>query len=368
MMNKVKNLLITGATGGIGQELVRLFLERTPHRLFLCVRPNANISAERRVEKLFVKLGLNGAHRKRIRILVGDITRPQLGLDSQDWKDTLREIDEFYHSAALTKLGADWEEAEAVNVKGTFHALELAREARDKGRLQRFFYFSTAYVAGSLTQIHSLEDELPQGPKFANTYEATKFLAEKRVREELANGLPAAIFRPSIVVGDSKRGAISEFNVIYPFLRLFAHGLLKRLPARLQDSFNIVPIDFVVEASFTLSRQPESLGKTFHLVSENPPTLQMFLELREEYQGFPPVEVVRPEDFSPEKLSSEERNIFSTLHPYLGYLGSSLTFDSRNTRRALRGTGILFPRTDLAFLRKIVDFAIEKGYFLKSSL
>lgn len=362
-----KNLFVTGVTGGIGRELLRLFLERTEDRLFLLVRPKASDSHEERVKKLLSKMGINGRAKERIRIFEGDLTQPQFGLSEADWEAAVRETDEFFHIAALTKLGASWEEAERINLGGTLRALELAREAAKRGRLQRFFYFSTAYVAGSLTPIRSLEDELPEKPGFANAYEATKYLAEKKIREAMTQGLPATLFRPSIVVGDSKTGAISEFNVIYPFWRLFAHGLLKRVPARPDHSFNLVPIDFVVEASFVIARQAASLGKTFHLVSQNPPTLEMLLGLKEEYGDFPPVEVVPPESFSLEALDPEERAVFSQLDPYLGYLRSSLSFDVTNTRQALRGTDLELPQTGRAFLKKIIDYAIERGYFLRAA-
>lgn len=366
-MKRVKNLFITGVTGGIGRELLRIFLERTNHRLLLLVRPKGSESHEKRVEKLLVKMGINGRSNERIQVLAGDVTEPKLGLDDKDWNTVIRETDEFYHSAALTHLGASWEAAERINLQGTLHALDLAREIAHRGKFRRFFYFSTAYVAGSLTPIHALEDELPEHPVFSNAYEATKYEAERKVREGLDAGLPLTIFRPSIVVGDSKRGAVSEFNVIYPFLRFFAHGLLRRIPSRLEHSFNIVPIDFVVEAAFALARQESSCGKTFHLVTEHPPTLEMLLRVKEEYGGFPPVEVVRPENFSVEDLDPKEREIFSALDPYLGYLGSGLTFDTKNTREALKESPIGFPKTDLTFLKKIVQYAIEKGYFLRSA-
>lgn len=359
-----KNLFITGATGSIGRELVRIFLEKTEDHLFLLVRSKNEDSHESRIEKLVAKMGLNGNSRARIHVLPGDVTQPGLGLHPEDWNRVVRDVDEFYHIAALTNLGAEWEEAETINLKGTVHALDLARAIAAEGRLQRFFYFSTAYVAGSLTPLHSLEDDLPENPVFANPYEATKFLAEKKVREESAKGLPTTIFRPSIVVGDSEKGAISEFNVIYPFWRLFAHGLLKKVPSRLENSFNIVPIDFVVQAAFAIARQKESSGKTFHLVSENPPTLRMLLEVKEEYGNFPPVEVVDPEEFSPEELGPGEREIFSRITPYLGYLGSSLTFDVKNTHQALAGQGVSWPGTGRDFLKKIIGYAIQMGYFL----
>lgn len=366
-MSKGRTVFLTGVTGGLGREFLRLLLEKTDDHFLLLVRPKGPESHEKRVEKLLQKMGLNGECLGRLRVLAGDITSPRLGLSPEDWETVVCETQEFYHSAALTNLGAAWEEAEQINLQGTLRCLELAREAKKRGRLERFFYFSTAFVAGSLTPIHALEDRLPEAPVFGNAYEATKNQAERKVREEAAQGLPVTIFRPSIVVGSSRDGAVSEFNVIYPFLRLFAHGILKRVPSDLDHSFNIVPIDFVVESSFAIARREDSLGKTFHLVSEKPPTLRMLLEIKEEYRGFPPVEVVPPEDFSIEELSAEERGVFQTLEPYLGYLGSTLTFDTTNARTTLKDSGISLPRTDRPFLKKLVDYAIKRGYFLPAS-
>lgn len=362
-----KTLFMTGATGSIGRELIRTFLDQTDHRLFLLVRSKNRDSHQDRVEKLLAKMGINGRAKDRIEVFSGDVTKPRFGLEPKGWDRIVGETEEFHHIAALTNLGAEWKEAEEINVTGTEHALELARAARERGKLQRFFYFSTAYVAGSLTPVHAREDELAAKPLFANAYEATKFLAEKRVREEASAGLPVTILRPSIVVGNSESGAVSEFNVIYPFWRLFAHGILKKVPSRLKNAFNIVPIDFVVRSTFEIARQESSLGKTFHLVSEHPPTLEMLLQVKEEYDHFPPVEVVDPERFSVDELGPMEREIFSKITPYLGYLGSSLTFDVTNTRRALEGSGVEFPRTDRAFLKKIIDYAIRMGYFLSPS-
>lgn len=365
-MNKDKTLFITGATGNLGREMIRLFLKRTENRLLLLVRSKPSESHGVRVEKLLSKMGINGNSKDRIDAVAGDVTQPHLGLNDKDWKKVSEEADEFYHAAALTNLGAERNEAQAINLKGTENVLELAWSARRQGRLKRFFYFSTAYVAGSLTPIHALEDELPKNPIFANAYEESKHLAERRVREELSRGLPATIFRPAIVVGDSRDGSISDFNVIYPFWRLFAHGLLKKVPSRLGNTFNIVPIDFVVQAAFEIAQKENSVGKAYHLVSENPPTLEMLLEVKEEYgRDIPDVEVVDPKEFSSEDLNPIEREIFSKIKPYLGYLGSSLTFDTRNTRQALAGSSVNFPSTDRPFLKKLIDYAFQMGYFLK---
>ena len=177
--------------------------------------------------------------------------------------------------------------------------------------------------------------------------------------------ISATIFRPSIVVGDSKTGEVSEFNVIYPFIKLFAHGILSVLPTRLENSFNIVPIDFVIQASSLISRQADSIGKTFHLVTQEPPTIGMLLALKEEeYRELPPVQVVAPESFKKEALDPFAQTVFDMLDPYLGYLNDHLTFDASNTERALRGTGLEFPKTDYEFLKTLLRYAVDAGYLL----
>ena len=243
--------------------------------------------------------------------------------------------------------------------------MKLARDLKERGRLERFFYFSTAYVSGSRQTYHAKEDELPERPVHANFYESSKYAAEKKVRAAMAEGLPVTIFRPSIIVGDSRTGEVSEFNVIYPFMKLFAHGILSILPSRPENSFNIVPIDFVVEASLCIARQKNSLGKTFHLVTEDPPTIEMLLRIKdEEYPAVPPIEIIPPDVFRAEDMDASSQNVFQILQPYLGYLNDHLTFDTANTRKALEGTAIGLPKTDYDFLKTLLRYAVSAGYLL----
>ena len=252
-----------------------------------------------------------------------------------------------------------------MNVEGTENALDIAWSLRNEGKMERFDYFSTAYVPGSLKDCVSKEDELPEMPAHANHYEASKYNAEKTVRRAMHRGLPVAIFRPSIVVGESKSGAVSEFNVIYPFLKLFASGMIRRLPADPEDAFNIVPLDFVIKASLAISRRADSIGKTYHLVSEDPPTLGMLLELKDkEFPQFPSVELVFPEDFDKDKLDPAEQLLYAMMKPYMGYLRSHMTFDTTNTRKALQNTGISQPATDYQFLKVLVQYGVDQGYFV----
>ena len=363
-----KGIFLTGITGALGRGLIEEILKKTDHRLYLLIRRKQRFSHWDRARKILAPHGLEYYLGTRIEVMDGDVTRPDLGLQPDDLELLRGEVSEFYHIAALTALNGSEDECNRVNVGGTEEALKLAWDLKKNGQLKRFFYFSTAYVAGSKQVYCSLENQLPEKPAFANYYESSKYKAESKVREAVTEGLPATIFRPSIIVGDSKTGEVTEFNVIYPFMKLFAHGILSKLPTRLSNSFNIVPIDFVVQASMTIAAQEDSIGKTFHLVTQEPPTIGMLLRLKDgEYPEIPPIQVIAPDDFTKERLDENEQLVFQMLEPYLGYLNDGLTFDVSNTEEALKGTDVPLPKTDYEFLRILLRYAVDAGYLITSS-
>lgn len=364
-MKTKKTLFITGVTGTLGKEFVRDILVNGDENIYVLVRRSSRFSHWDRMRKILSGFGLENALGTRVQALEGDITLPDFGLCKEDLEDLRQRVDEFFHIAALTALNGSEEECGRINFGGTREALKLAWDLRKNGKLQRFFYFSTAYVSGSRQTYHAKEDELPEHPRHANFYESSKFAAETKVREALASGLPVTIFRPSIVVGDSVTGEVSEFNVIYPFMKLFAHGIITKLPTHPENSFNIVPIDFVIKASRAIAKQPGSVGKTFHLVTQEPPAIGMLLEVKSEnYPELPEIEMIPPDSFKKENLDPMGQTVYQMLEPYLGYLNDHLTFDTSNTEKALEGTGIRFPKTGKDFLRTLVNYAVDAGYLV----
>jgi len=367
-MTKQKTILVTGVTGVLGTELLKNILQTTEDRLYLLIRRRLRLSAWDRAHTMLGGWRLGHLLGTRVHVLEGDVTEPQFGLPADELTLLNKEVTHFFHIAALTSLNGSEEQCDRVNLKGTENALQVAWSFYNEGPMERFIYFSTAYVAGSLQAYVSKEDELPARPAHANYYEFSKYNAEKAVRGAMAAGLPATVFRPSIVVGDSRTGAIPEFNVIYPFIKLFASGLMRRLPADLGHAFNIVPIDFVVSAALAISRQEDSVGKTYHLVSEDPPTIGMLLALRDnEFPQFPKVELVRPENFAKDELSPIEQRIYAIIEPYLGYLTGDLSFDTANARESLKKVGISQPVTDYQFLKTLIQYAFDQGYFVTPS-
>ncbi len=364
MNNSSRVIFMTGGTGVLGREMVAEILKNSSDRLFLLVRRKKTLSHWARIRKILAASNLEVFLGTRVHVVEGDVTFPGLGLSDADRETLIRQVTHVFHVAALTTLNASREDCERINLGGTEEVLKFVSDLKKRGKLERFFYFSTAYVAGSRQTYCSLEDELPSKPVFANFYESSKYAAETRVRQVMKEGLPVTIFRPSIVVGDSRTGEVGEFNVIYPFMKMFAHGILKKIPTHPENSVNIVPIDFVIAASLYISTLPESIGKTYHLVTQKPPTIGMILKMGDDYPSFPPIEVIPPEKFQPDSLDLNEKSVYQMLEPYMGYLNDHLTFDTTNTKAALSSCSISFPKTDYSFLKVLTQYAVDQGYLL----
>lgn len=364
-MNNKESIFLTGVTGALGKDLIKQLLETTEHKLYLLVRRKKRDSHWDRVRKLLASWGYEKELGTRVHVYEGDVTQERLGLSDDDLESLRGQITTFFHIAALTALNGTEEQCYQVNFEGTKNVLNIVWKFRNQGALKKFIYFSTAYTAGSKQVYCAKEDELPEKPAHANYYESSKYDAEKHVRLAMMEGLPTTIFRPSIVVGDSKTGAVAEFNVIYPFMKLFASGIIKTLPTKLENSFNIIPIDFIVDASLAIAFQESSIGKTYHLTSDDPPQIGLLLELKKrEYPHFADIEVVEPETFTKESLDPMQQQVYEMLEPYMGYLNGGLTFDTTNTKKALEGTGVSIPKTDYEFLKTITKFAVDAGYLV----
>jgi thioester reductase-like protein len=254
-------VLLTGATGFVGKEILDRFLGRG-RRVFALVRASDDEAAAARLPP-----------HARLTPVAGDIERPGLGLAPRTAALLANEVTNVVHCAASVSFDLSLEDSRRVNVEGTRNVLELAERCP---ALERLSYISTAYVAGEPRRLFR-EDQLDVGQSFRNPYERSKFEAERMVRERGA-GLPLQILRPSIVVGDSRTGRTSSFNVLYGPLKAFARGTIPAIPARRSSPVDIVPVDYVADRAVELADGgPDG---TFHLVAgRNATTVGRLLEM-----------------------------------------------------------------------------------------
>jgi len=261
-------VLLTGATGFVGREILSRFLERGDRHIFALVRAENDDLASERLP----------AH-DRLTAVAGNIEQRELGLADETRERLRREVTTVLHCAASVSFELPLEESRSVNVEGSRRMLEFARRCH---RLERFSYVSTAYVAGEPGGLFR-EDELAVGQRFRNPYERSKFEAELALRSEGAD-LPLQILRPSIVVGDSNTGHTTSFNVLYGPLKAFARGAIPAIPAERDAPVDIVPVDYVADRVHDLAMQGPN--GTFHVVAgRNATTVGRLLEMSSEELG-----------------------------------------------------------------------------------
>jgi len=274
-----KRILLTGATGFLGTQVARKLLSFPDFDLIVLVRAKSDQVAVHRIRRewwgcsdLRAEIGL------RVQVWVGDITQDHLGLSDERYHLLANQVTHIIHCAADVRLFAPSEELHLINVTGTQHVLELALAAHRHHGLERFAHVSTAYVAGERSGPVT-EDELSDRYGFSNGYERSKYDAEMLVRQ-VQDHLPVTIFRPGMIVGDSKTGAVKNFNTLYYPLRLYLTGRLRAAPARSSFRVNLVPVDYVAGAISTLTFNPQAQGKTFHLTPplQDMPVLDELIE------------------------------------------------------------------------------------------
>ncbi len=245
-----KQIFITGGTGFLGSNLIVDVLRQDPTaKVIALVRSDSDVKAK---ERLFNALpitisDINYAEiLERISVVSGDVTKVHFGLSEEDFHSLAQQITHIIHSAADVRFTLSLEEARLVNVTGTKHVFELAELAKRSGQFERVAYIGTAYVSGDRSG-RITENELDCNQKFSNSYEQSKFEAEKFVRS-MRDRIPVTIFRPSIIVGNSETGKTNSFNVLYAPLKLINRNLLSILPGSKNTPMDIVPIDYVTQA------------------------------------------------------------------------------------------------------------------------
>ena len=266
MSNFTETLFITGFPGFITERLVAR-LANAETQFFLLVQKSFIEKAIKAVEKISAE---NSAPLENFAIIEGDITKENLGMSDEDLKTVISETTVVFHLAAIYDLEVRKEVGYAVNVDGTKNVNELVKKIEN---LRRYNYISTCYVAGKRTGTIR-EGELVHEAGFQNFYEETKYLAEIEV-EKMKADYPVTIFRPAVVVGDSRTGETAKYDGIYYVIKY-----LQKFPAlfRLinvgndEVKVNLVPVDFVVNGIAALSKDERAVGKTVALADPNPLT------------------------------------------------------------------------------------------------
>ena len=334
-------VVLTGATGFLGMEVLARLLEQTESEIITLVRAGDRDEAGARVDTVLGQLyddPPEGA-RERIRGLPGDVADEDFGLSAADRAEIVASATSVVHCAASIQFELPIEEAREINTEGTRRMLELAAELED---VRRVIHVSTAYVAGRHDGTFH-EDDLDVGQEFRNSYEQSKYEGELLAR---AADLPLVTARPSIVVGARGSGWTPAFNVIYWPLQAFARGLLKEVPADPEGVVDIVPIDYVADGIVHLLGMPEVPGTVALVAGQRAASNLQLIET-----------ACRVLDRDPPMLNADAtmRGEGATFLPYFDV---TTRFDDSHAREALEPAGIEMSDLD-DYFPAVIDYALR---------
>jgi thioester reductase-like protein len=368
-MQSIQTVLLTGATGFVGRELLWR-LARLPHiRVHCLIRSQDSAGADRRLHDVLDNAQpspLTPEERSRCAAIAGDLTLEKLGLTSEQWKELASSVTRIVHGAASVDWAMPLNVARSINVQGTSRVIELAQEAHARGVLQAFDYISTCNVCGRRRGVVP-ETDLDASHGFFNHYERSKFEAEQLVR---ASRLPYCIFRLSMVVGDSHTGYASTFKVMYWPLKMLSRGLAWAVPADKGGIIDLVPVDYVCDALEALAADRSQRGKTFHIAAGPGRSSTIAEMLALAVRSFkvraplliPPVLfsiAIRPVLFL--VVWGKRRRLLQKGKVYRPYFSYGAIFDTTQVRTALEPAGIKPPLVQ-DYFQKLIDYAIASNW------
>ncbi len=349
---------VTGATGFIGQFLMRKLLARG-QPIYVLVRKGS-------LKKLDALREQWGATDKEVIAVVGDLAAANLGVSAADVKKLKGKVDHLFHLAAVYDLKASAESQQAANVDGTRHVVQFA-QAVAAGCLH---HVSSIAAAGLYDGVFR-EDMFDEAEDLDHPYFKTKHDSEGVVRRECKR--PYRIYRPGFVVGDSKTGYIDKIDGPYYFFKAL-QKMRSLLPPWMPmlgiegGRINIVPVDYVADALDHIAHKKGLDGGCFHLTDAHPRRIgevlnifanaghapQMTMRLNARMFGFIPAPIL----YGLGSLAPIKRMVRAVLtdlgipKDVFQFINWPTRYDNRETVKALKGSGIAVP--DLASYAPVI--------------
>ena len=343
---------VTGGTGFLGRYLIGNLLKRKG-TIHVLVRKDSL----KKFDALAKKMGWDS---KRVLPVTGDMTAPKCGLTAAQIRNLTGKVQHFFHLAAIYDLTASAESQRAANIDGTQHALDLAAVLK-----AGCFHHTSSIAAAGLYPGVFREDMFEEAEGLDDPYLRTKHDSEGLVRAE--KRIKWRIYRPGMVVGHSQTGEMDKIDGPYYFFT-FLKKLREMLPPWMPTlgieggRINVVPVDFVVDAMDHIAHKPKLDGHCFHLTDPEPMRVGEVLNTFAR-AGHAPEMTMRIDARMFAFVPGGIRMAVGNLPPVKRFIGMLLRdfkipkevlkfityptrFDSRETERALKGSGIAVPRLD----------------------
>jgi thioester reductase-like protein len=387
------HVFLTGATGFLGAFLLHELLQQTQADIYCLVRCSNLGEGQQRIQSNFESyLPSSEYQSSRIIPVAGDLSQPLLGLSAQQFATLAGKTEAIYHNGAAVNWIYSYNKLKSTNVLGTQEVLRLASHTKVKP-VHFVSSLSVFPLVGNNGKVIREQDTIDHGGVLYGGYTQSKWVAEKLVTIARSKGLPIAIYRPGLIIGDSQTGAWNTDDFMSRMIKSWVE--LKGMPY-LDGATDMTPVDYVSRAIVHLSKSKRSLGKVFHL--SNPRRVHG-RELISWIRSFGyPIEYMPYEQWRAKLLNlaghSRENAVYSLMPlfsmkvpgktPSSGsgmptfddqdtidrigriiatqYATLSVRFDDQNTRDGLAGTSIMCPPVDAALFTRYFSYFVRTGF------
>lgn len=360
-MPKKRSVLITGATGFLGSELLKLLLQERNIDVYMLIRGDTLEEAKGRLAFLLKRIFSTGIDKylKKCRILNSDIESFGQHKDPSQVYKVSDSISEIFHCAAITGFDISLKSARDINVCGTKNILNFAKQCK---KLQKFNYISTTFIAGNFRGVFS-EGDFNLNQKFNNYYEQSKYEAEELVRMEINDRYKTLIFRPGILIGNYSTGQTTNFKMFYEPLRIFSREIMKSVPADPGTIHNLTPADIAAKAIYVLSLNARD-NNLYHILSHDNIVSGEFMQLAAQYFDYRNPDFVPFENFDMGQLTPVQLRMIKAYIPYFNY---GVVFKSKKTEDLLKRHGFSYPPINKPFLNRLFKYCDRVGFIKKRS-
>jgi len=350
-------ILLTGATGFIGRALARR-LRASGRAMAVLARGRDGVDAASRVAAAL------GDAAAGVEVVEGQLGADGVALSESARRRLRQRVETVVHCAGDTSFSpADVDRFVGEHVDAPVALLR----ALAGGRLTRWVQLSTAFVCGARAGL-VLEREGDVGQAFHNVYERAKLAGESAVRAAGAGvGIDVRVLRPAIVVGAAPATAGGNpSNLFFAFIRLAAAlaqwptaaGARLRVAGAPDAPFNLVPLDYVVDATLALAEHPDAAGGTFHLVVRDAPPQRLMAAMLAERLGLPGLTLL---DAAAETVADPtplERQVARMIEPYRDYFLQDVRFDDAAAAAVLTRAGVEQPTLGASDVARLIDEAL----------
>ncbi|MFB2772734.1 thioester reductase domain-containing protein [Pelatocladus sp. BLCC-F211] len=369
---KLDNFLLTGATGFLGAFLLYEILQQTEANVYCLVRSSNIKEGKQRIQRNLESYELwRHDFSPRIIPVIGDLSKSFLGLSSQEYQKMANQIDAIYHNGATVNFTSPYSLLKSSNVLGTQEVLRLAALVK----IKPVHFTSTIAVFESVTfaefQVIGEEYDLNRVQGLFRGYAQSKWVAEKFIMEANCRGIPTSIYRPGNIAGHSQKGVGNTDDFIWRMMK----GCIQLGSVPDVDTLvDISPVDYVSSSIVYLSRQKDSLGKTFHLVNPYPTKWNDIVDWMKSF-GYP-LEKKSYNQWQQELVKNIHQSENNALYPLASlFFGTGNTshqevseqmkrpkLDCQNTMRVLANSHISCPPVNGELLETYFSYFIRSGF------